>query len=84
METRRSRPAMIVSDHGTEFTSNAMLGWTGENQIAWHFIAPGQADGQRLRGVLQRAATGRVPERTLVLVLGRREEQDRGLAAALQ
>src|SRR5215217_4699721 len=24
---RRGRPAMIVSDHGTEFTSNAMLGW---------------------------------------------------------
>ena len=39
---RRGRPALIVSDHGTEFTSNAMLGWTGENQIAWHFIAPGK------------------------------------------
>jgi putative transposase len=39
---RRGRPEMIVSDHGTEFTSNAMLGWTGENRIAWHFIAPGK------------------------------------------
>ena len=39
---RRGRPAMIVSDHGTEFTSNAMLGWTSENGIAWHFIAPGK------------------------------------------
>ncbi len=39
---RRGRPTMIVSDHGTEFTSNAMLGWTGENRIAWHFIAPGK------------------------------------------
>ena len=39
---RRGRPALIVSDHGTEFTSNVMLGWTGENQIAWHFIAPGK------------------------------------------
>jgi putative transposase len=39
---RRGRPAMIVSDHGTEFTSNAMLGWTSENRIAWHFIAPGK------------------------------------------
>jgi putative transposase len=39
---RRGRPMMIVSDHGTEFTSNAMLGWTGENRIAWHFIAPGK------------------------------------------
>jgi putative transposase len=33
---------MVVSDHGTEFTSNAMLGWTSEHRIAWHFIAPGK------------------------------------------
>ncbi len=39
---RRGRPAMIVSDHGTEFTSNAMLAWTAENHVAWHFIAPGK------------------------------------------
>jgi hypothetical protein len=24
---RRGKPGMIVSDHGTEFTSNAMLSW---------------------------------------------------------
>jgi putative transposase len=39
---RRGKPDMIVSDHGTEFTSNAMLAWTQENRIAWHFIAPGK------------------------------------------
>ena len=39
---RRGRPAMIVSDHGTEFTSNAIVGWASENRIAWHFIAPGK------------------------------------------
>jgi putative transposase len=33
---------MIVSDNGTEFTSNAMLGWAEEHNIAWHFIAPGK------------------------------------------
>jgi hypothetical protein len=47
-------------------------------------LAAGQADRQRLCGALQRAPTGRVPQCTLVLVPGRREEQDRGLAAALQ
>ena len=26
---RRGRPDMIVSDHGTEFTSNAILAWSG-------------------------------------------------------
>ena len=39
---RRGKPAMIVSDNGTEFTSNAMLFWAQDNKIAWHFIAPGK------------------------------------------
>src|SRR5436853_3524397 len=39
---RRGKPGMIVSDHGTEFTSNAMLAWSQEHQITWHFIAPGK------------------------------------------
>ena len=38
---RRGKPGMIVSDHGTEFTSNAMLAWAQENRVTWHFIAPG-------------------------------------------
>ena len=39
---RRGKPGMIVSDHGTEFTSNAMLGWAEEHRIEWHYIAPGK------------------------------------------
>ena len=39
---RRGRPELIVSDHGTEFTSNAMLEWTQKAGIAWHFIPPGK------------------------------------------
>lgn len=39
---RRGRPDLIVSDHGTEFTSNAMLQWTQAAGVAWHFIAPGK------------------------------------------
>lgn len=39
---RRGKPGLIVSDHGTEFTSNAMLAWSSENHIDWHFIAPGK------------------------------------------
>jgi len=39
---RRGKPGMIVSDNGTEFTSNAMLAWVQEHQIVWHFIAPGK------------------------------------------
>src|SRR5712672_1693834 len=39
---QRGKPGMIVSDNGTEFTSNAMLAWAQENGITWHFIAPGK------------------------------------------
>ncbi len=39
---RRGRPGMIVSDNGTEFTSTAILAWTEDHHIAWHYIAPGK------------------------------------------
>lgn len=39
---RRGKPGLIVSDHGTEFTSNVMLAWTEEASVPWHFIAPGK------------------------------------------
>ena len=38
----RGRPCMIVSDNGTEFTSNAILAWADENTVEWHYIAPGK------------------------------------------
>ena len=38
----RGKPGMIVSDNGTEFTSNAMLAWQEEQGIEWHYIAPGK------------------------------------------
>ena len=36
------KPATIVSDNGTELTSNAVLSWAGEAGIDWHYIAPGK------------------------------------------
>ena len=38
----RGKPKMIVSDNGTEFTSNAILGWADEAKVEWHYIAPGK------------------------------------------
>lgn len=38
----RKRPATIVSDNGTEFTSTAILQWSQEQLVAWHYIAPGK------------------------------------------
>ena len=40
--TSRGRPRMIVSDNGTEFTSNAILGFADRQRIDWHYIAPGK------------------------------------------
>jgi len=33
---------MIVSDNGTELTSNAVLAWSADASIEWHYIAPGK------------------------------------------
>jgi len=40
--TQRGSPKMIVSDNGTEFTSNAILNWADEAKVDWHYIAPGK------------------------------------------
>jgi putative transposase len=39
---RRCKPRLLVSDNGTEFTSNAILRWSKEYQVEWHYIAPGK------------------------------------------
>jgi len=39
---RRGKPTTVVSDNGTELTSNAVLSWAGEAGIDWHHIAPGK------------------------------------------
>jgi putative transposase len=38
----RGKPRMIVSDNGSEFTSNAILQWTNRGKVDWHYIAPGK------------------------------------------
>jgi len=38
----RGRPATVVSDNGTELTSNANLQWADERKVAWHYIASGK------------------------------------------
>jgi putative transposase len=40
--TRRGKPAGCVSDNGTELTSMAILRWSQETGIEWHYIAPGK------------------------------------------
>jgi len=39
---RRGKPGMIVSDNGTELTSNAIFAWSKDHAVDWHYIAPGK------------------------------------------
>jgi putative transposase len=38
----RGYPCMVVSDNGSELTSNAILKWQEERSVEWHYIAPGK------------------------------------------
>ena len=39
---QRGKPGLIVSDNGTELTSNAILAWSAEMHVEWHYIMPGK------------------------------------------
>ena len=39
---RRGYPTSVVSDNGTELTSTAILRWSQDRSVAWHYIAPGK------------------------------------------
>lgn len=39
---RRGLPTSVVSDNGTELTSMAMLKWSQDRRVEWHYIAPGK------------------------------------------
>ena len=38
----RGKPGSIVSDNGTELTSNAILDWADTTRVGWHYITPGK------------------------------------------
>jgi putative transposase len=38
----RGYPCMVVSDNGTELTSNAILAWQQDRKVEGHYIAPGK------------------------------------------
>jgi putative transposase len=57
---RRGKPGMIVSDNGTEFTSNAMLALTRNNTIVWHFIS-----GKPMQNGFRESFNGRMRDELL-------------------
>jgi transposase InsO family protein len=40
--SERGKPKTIVSDNGTEMTSHAILRWSQDHLVNWHYIAPGK------------------------------------------
>ena len=38
----RGWPVSVVSDNGTELTSTAILRWSQDRGVGWHYIAPGK------------------------------------------
>ena len=39
---RRGKPTTCVSDNGTELTSMAILTWSKDRRVDWHYIQPGK------------------------------------------
>ena len=37
-----TKPITVVSDNGTELTSTAILKWSQERRVEWHYTAPGK------------------------------------------
>jgi transposase InsO family protein len=80
----RGKPVTIVSDNGTELTSNAVLRWAAEQGIEWHYIAPGKP----MQNGFVESFNGRMRDECLnehVFTTPRRGSADRrGLAHRLQ
>ena len=90
------KPACIVSDNGTEFTSKAILKWANDNKVEWHYIDPGkpQQNGyiESFNGSLRPSrrcmhrlpGNGRMPQRGDLRQLGRCPPQAGPVAIRLQ
>ncbi|MFK4535376.1 transposase InsO family protein [Bradyrhizobium ottawaense] len=79
----RGKPKMVVSDNGTELTSNAILTWADQSRVAWHYIAPGKPTQNAFRK-LQWPSPRRIAERDAVHVAGPGPSRTRTLAGRLQ
>jgi len=58
----RGHPATCVSDNGTELTSMAILRWSQEMDIDWHYIAPGKPTQNAFVGELHWSSQGRAAQ----------------------
>jgi len=76
----RGKPALIVSDNGTELTSTAILRWSEERDVAWHYIQPGKP----IQNAFVESFNGRLRDECLNESLFRTLAHARELIAAWQ
>lgn len=74
----RGKPATIVSDNGTELTSNAVLRWAADQGIEWHYIAPGKP----VQNAFVESFNGRLRDECLNEHVFRSLSQARGIVEA--
>lgn len=64
----RGKPRMIVSDNGSEFTSNAILQRADRTKVDWHYIAPGKP----IQNAFIESFNGRLRDEFLMKLCSRR------------
>jgi putative transposase len=77
---RGARPLLCVSDNGTELTSVAILSWSQQSQVGWHYIAPGKAQ----QNAFEESFIGRLRDECLNETLFTSLRQARAVLAAWQ
>ena len=80
----RGYPCLLVSDNGTELTSNAILKWQEERRVELALHRARQADAEWLCRKLYRALSRRMPERAPVRQPETGAPDHRSLASRLQ
>nr|WP_072395651.1 integrase core domain-containing protein [Hyphomicrobium sp. CS1GBMeth3] len=80
----RGRPEAVLSDNGTELTSNAILSWADERRIAWRYIQPGKPVQNAFAESFNARLRDEVSERDAVPIARRCSTADRSLAIRLQ
>ena len=74
----RGKPGLIVSNNGTEFASNAILGSAKDHRVEWHCIAPGKP----MQNGYTKSCNGRMRDEPLNESLFMDTDQARKLIAA--
>lgn len=73
-----------MSGHGIEFICNAMLAWSKDTAVDWHFIAPGKLMQNGFAESFNGRMRDELPNEIPVLRSRRRPRQDRQLGRRLQ